>query len=659
VLAAPSTPAVARAAVGDPHHGHAGAASTHDDHHGAPITIGPDDPRRGMIYAGLRPGAAGGPCAGLLQTADGACTHGPDDLSHGHDVRTYRAPLASRAAQVASAVQCSGDGTSGSRVQMMYVRTASQPDHYAATVDSIRAWAVGMDDIVDASAQETRGVRHIRFVTAVVRGGCVATVLNVVLPDGSLGADFNTTVQAIQAKGYTAPNRKYLAWSEGTSLCGIGQIYPDDSAGPSNLNNGTARTGLISRVDRACWLPELAAHEMMHNMGAVQPSAPHATRYYHCTDDGDVMCYVDGSGEVVTQTCPPAHENRLDCNHDDYFSTAPGAGSYLRTHWNTADSSFFDQFDTAVAPGPPATPTATAGPGRARVAWTKPTTGGAVDAYLVTSAPGGVTKEVPAATTAVLFTGLTNDTAYRFTVVARNTIGSSPPSAPSAAVVPTPYAPFASLDAFIVQQWLDLTGARPTPGDVETWHAKLSSGAATPADLPAALLPVMDVTHRYGPVTRLYLAYFLRIPDKGGLDHWVAKLASGGTLDDASQAFASSAEFVRRYGSLSNHDFVLLIYKNVLARTPDDGGVTYWTGQLDSGQRNRGQVMTGFSESAEYRTKIASKVAVVEVYRALLQRVPTAAEASAAVTKVDGGATGLHDVIAGLLGSSEYLARFS
>jgi len=46
----------------------------------------------------------------------------------------------------------------------------------------------------------------------------------------------------------------------------------------------------------------------------------------------------------------------------------------------------------------------------------------------------------------------------------------------------------------------------------------------------------------------------------------------GTSLDEISDAFASSPEFQQTYGSLNNAEFVTLVYRNVLGRDPEPGG---------------------------------------------------------------------------------------
>src|SRR5688500_19664870 len=87
----------------------------------------------------------------------------------------------------------------------------------------------------------------------------------------------------------------------------------------------------------------------------------------------------------------------------------------------------------------------------------------------------------------------------------------------------------------------------------------------------------------------------------------MAQEKGGMRLDGISDAFGQSPEFVNTYGALTNAQFVDRVYRNVLGREPDAGGRAFWTQQLDSGARTRGQVMTGFSESAEYRGDIADR----------------------------------------------------
>ncbi len=173
-------------------------------------------------------------------------------------------------------------------------------------------------------------------------------------------------------------------------------------------------------------------------------------------------------------------------------------------------------------------------------------------------------------------------------------------------------------------------------GDVLSWRAADLGFLRTPsadAGPPPVLAAATETRHRqiYDQVVGLYLAYFKRFPDEAGLEHWV-KLVSGGLpAGDVSEAFASSQEFVTRYGTLSNQDFVKLVYNNVLDRAPDTGGQDYWRSVLDKGA-SRGAVMLGFADSPEFavktktdRAQIDRKGPVGRLYRAYFLREPDAA----------------------------------
>lgn len=110
-----------------------------------------------------------------------------------------------------------------------------------------------------------------------------------------------------------------------------------------------------------------------------------------------------------------------------------------------------------------------------------------------------------------------------------------------------------------------------------------------------------------GTVYRLYRAYFLREPDAAGFEHWLGRYRAGQPLVSIADAFSASAEFRGRYGSVSDGAFVELVYGNVLGRTPDLDGLRYWLGRLLSGT-SRGQLMIGFSDSAEFRASTADGV---------------------------------------------------
>jgi hypothetical protein len=210
---------------------------------------------------------------------------------------------------------------------------------------------------------------------------------------------------------------------------------------------------------------------------------------------------------------------------------------------------------------------------------------------------------------------------------------------------------------FVKQVYRDFLSREADAGGLAYWVGEIEAGRKTRAQLVESYINSAEFGEKVSPVTRLYFAYFNRIPDYSGLMYWVGRYKDGAELITISNAFAGSGEFVTTYGSLSNSAFVTLVYQNVLGREPNASGLTYWAGELDAGNRTRGQVMIGFSESAENKTIMESKIYVTMTYIGLLRRSPDQDGYNYWVSQMDGGRSGL-GLINGFLNSNEYAARF-
>jgi hypothetical protein len=381
-----------------------------------------NSPEQGLIYQDLDPAGPDSLCAGAYELDPETCTHGPDTAPAGLAVRRDVAPVTPRAPEPVAPkresgavppdaeivrdeggsalsagkpalvpdaapgeadfvmgnhdVACQGDGRTGKRVQVVYLHEFGTPSRYTDFLGSIRVWSAGVDAIYDASAAETGGSRHIRYVTT---PSCRVDVAEVQVPEDSLQS-FRRSIDALQTLGYNRTDRKYLIFADTKVYCGISTFVADRRPGLGNRNNGGPSYG---RIDSGCWSSAVAAHQLTHTFGAMLLDSPNATGAGSCTDDFDLLCGRDRSNTPVRTVCPKKHENRLDCGHDDYFSTNPRRDSYLARNWNVAQSEFLLRSDGGddVPDAPGATvPDAPAAP----------------DAALATGAPQAPATQAPA-----------------------------------------------------------------------------------------------------------------------------------------------------------------------------------------------------------------------------------------------------------------------
>jgi uncharacterized repeat protein (TIGR02543 family) len=144
------------------------------------------------------------------------------------------------------------------------------------------------------------------------------------------------------------------------------------------------------------------------------------------------------------QTCvlTPTFPNPLVCNFSNTLTNGTAVTFTVRANngaYTSDTSTATIAITPATVPGAPTGLTATSStPGKATITFTAPTDNGgsAVTDYVVTSSPGGFTCLTANPSTGCEITGLTNGTAYTFTAVARNSVGNSVNSTPSAAVTP-------------------------------------------------------------------------------------------------------------------------------------------------------------------------------------------------------------------------------
>ena len=107
-------------------------------------------------------------------------------------------------------------------------------------------------------------------------------------------------------------------------------------------------------------------------------------------------------------------------------------------------------------------------------------------------------------------------------------------------------------------------------------------------------------------LVELYIAFFNRVPDADGLAYWVDEIKNGMTMDQLANSFYDAAihytSLTGYSATMSNSDFVKIIYTNVLGRSgataPPAEDVNYWAGEITSGRSSKGVLIATMLNSA-------------------------------------------------------------
>lgn len=107
-------------------------------------------------------------------------------------------------------------------------------------------------------------------------------------------------------------------------------------------------------------------------------------------------------------------------------------------------------------------------------------------------------------------------------------------------------------------------------------------------------------------VQQLYVAYFSRPADVAGLAYWSNVLNTNAAgIQQASAAFAASAEYKAAYSQNTNEQIVATVYTHLFGRTAEAAGVNFWADALNRHLITIDNVVTQIAAGAQGTDKFA------------------------------------------------------
>lgn len=275
--------------------------------------------------------------------------------------------------------------------------------------------------------------------TAVAGSGSANITVN---PGSGGGPADSYVINALDSSGNPLnPTKSCTVYAPSTS-CVISGL--EDGTSYKFATNATNSAGTSTYSGASTAVIPAGKPGIVTGVSATASNASAAVRFTapSTTGGAPITSYTVTASTGQTCVITPTFPNPLVCNFSNTLTNGTAVTFTVRANNGayTSDTSTATIAVTpATVPGAPTGLTATSSePGKATITFTAPTDNGgsALTDYVVTSSPGGFTCVTANPSTGCEVTGLTNGTAYTFTAVARNSVGSSVNSGPSAAVTP-------------------------------------------------------------------------------------------------------------------------------------------------------------------------------------------------------------------------------
>lgn len=200
--------------------------------------------------------------------------------------------------------------------------------------------------------------------------------------------------------------------------------------------------------------------------------------------------------------------------------------------------------------------------------------------------------------------------------------------------------------SFVTAAYHDVLGRGPSSAEQEWWVSAMATGTSRLA--VAGGFNNSD-EYRMIRINQAYTEVLGRPAESSGAQWWLQAMQQGRFQpDDAYRTFLAEPEYYANAGGGTDAGFLSALYKKILFRQIDQGGLDYWSDKL--GRYGRTWVVNEiwFAEET-YGARVAT------TYRALLGRAPSAADRSywTSVARTNGD-TGMRSLI---MTTDEYWSR--